>query len=149
MDAFIISVQGELRPIALRHHVFDMGNTLDIRGFLNYRMDMYELLIHAEGENNLITEFTTQIKQLAKEYRLICSIKPAIPGGFPDFKIAPIDIKSDHIFKDNTKSSNPDMMKIPDRNALRTEQQQMLTYEKSRMSGFRKLSSFIKQAGLW
>ncbi|MDY0101777.1 MAG: hypothetical protein RBS07_02505 [Lentimicrobium sp.] len=149
MDVILISVKGDLKPTALRHQIFEMGNMLGIRGFLNYRMDMYELLIHAEGENNVIMEFTSQIKQLAKVYRLMCSIESAIPGSFPDFKIAPINTNSDEISKDNNKRSNPDSMEIPYRNNLRTEQQQPLTYEKSRISGFRKLSSFIKQAGLW
>lgn len=92
MDAIIISIKGDLKPIALRHHVFEMGNTLGIRGFLNYRNGMNELLIHAGGETNDMAEFTNQINQLANEYKLECSMESIILEDFTDFKISYLDV---------------------------------------------------------
>jgi hypothetical protein len=149
MDAIIISIKGDLKPIALRHHVFDLGNILGIRGFLNYRLGMYELFIHAEGENNIISEFSSQIKQLAKKHRLVCSIETAIPDNFIGFKITPLDTNTGHNFEEFNNSSNDNDIEIPQIKALRTEQQHRLIYKKKQTTGFRKLSSFLKQAGLW
>lgn len=92
MDAVIIAIKGNLKPIALRHHVFKMGNTLGIRGYLNYRNGMNELLIHAEGETNAMVEFTNQINQLTNEHKLACSMQSIILEDFTDFKISLLEV---------------------------------------------------------
>ena len=91
MNAVIISIKGDLKPIALRHHLFEMGNTLGIRGFLNYRNGMNELLIHAEAETKIMVDFTNQINKLATEHKLACSMESIILEDFTDFKISHID----------------------------------------------------------
>ena len=91
MNAIIFAIKGDLKPMALRHHVFNMGNTLGIRGFLNYKNGMDELHIHAEGEPNAMAEFTNQINQLTNEHKLSCSMESIILEDFTDFKISRLD----------------------------------------------------------
>ena len=122
MDAIIISIKGDLKPIALRHHVFEMGNTLGIRGFLNYRNGMNELLIHAEGKIKVMVEFTNQINQLANKHKLACSMESIILEDFTDFKISHLDVGLNHNFDDNNKSLNPNSIPGPFAKALVAEQ---------------------------
>lgn len=90
MNAIDLSIQGTLKPTALRHHVLKLGNLLGICGFLNYRIGMAELYIHAEGEEEIVTEFILQVKQLSKQHKLVCYTKPSEFNGCQDFKISPL-----------------------------------------------------------
>ncbi len=148
MDAIIISVKGDLKPIALRHHVFEKGNTLGICGFLNYRKDMFELLIHAEGENDAMIEFTIHINKLVKAHRLVISTESATFENFTGFKISHLDVSLNHKFEDSYKRLNPDSINIPFAQSQETEQMQ-ITNNKNQLSGYKKILSFLKQAGLW
>lgn len=152
MNANIISVKGNLKSTALRHHVFEIGNTLGICGFLNYRNGMYELLIHAEGENNRMVEFTNQINRLVNEYKLECSIEPVAFEDFGDFKISHLDVNLHRNLELTIKSLNPDSINIPVEEAEDTEtveQEHITTNNKSRKSGLRELFPFLKHTGLW
>ncbi len=110
MNAVIIVVRGNLKPIALRHHIFKLGNTLGICGFLNYRNGMNELLIHAEGETSAMVEFTNQIAKLSNEYMLSCSMESITLKDFADFKISDLDISS--LRKSELSSNRPSLVVI-------------------------------------
>ncbi len=151
-DAIVISVKGDLKPVALRHHVFEMGNTLGICGFLNYRNGMYELLIHAEGENNRLTEFTNRIHQLVNEHKLICSTEAVAFEDFTDFKISYLDVNLHRNLALTIKSLNPDIINIPvaeEQFTETVEHEPIITHNKRRKSGFRELFPFLKHTGLW
>ncbi len=152
MNANIISVKGNLKPTALRHHVFEIGNTLGICGFLNYRNGMHELLIHAEGENNQMVEFTNQINRLINEHKLECSTEPVAYEDFIDFKISYLDVSLHRNLEFAIKNLNTDNNNIPVEEVQETETvelEQIPTRNKSRKSGFRELFPFLKHTGLW
>ena len=149
MDAIIISVKGDLKPIGLRHHIYRMGNTLGICGFLNYRNGMTELLIHAEGENHILVEFKHQINQLANEHMLGCSMESAMSKDFTDFKISHMEVSLNHNFEDSNKITNTDIINIPFAKAQISQKKNTTTYNKSQKFALRELFSFIKHTGLW
>lgn len=110
MNAFTFSIQGNLKPTALRHHVFVMAYKLGIRGFLNYRNGMLELFIHAEGEEEIMLEFIYQVDQLVKKHNLICFKEAVALEDFPDFKILPLKNQAEnnslHSYCDNSSTDH-------------------------------------------
>lgn len=95
MKALIFSIHGNLKPLALRHHVLELGNTFGIYGFLNYREGLSELYIHAEGEEEKILKFTSQVEQLIKQHNLLHYIEPGEYEEFKEFKILPFPNDTD------------------------------------------------------
>lgn len=109
MNAFTFSIQGNLKPTALRHHVFVMAHKLGIRGFLNYRNGMLELFIHAEGEEEIMLEFIYQVDQLVKKHKLIYSKETVAFEDCPDFKILPLKSEANNNLiysKNNIKTTH-------------------------------------------
>lgn len=152
MDALIISIKGDLKPTALRHHVFKIGNALGVCGFLNYRDGMHELLIHAEGESNKMNDFTNQINQLTNEYKLAYAIKPVTFESFTHFKISHLDVSLNNnilINNNNNNSLIPDSTNTLLAESQVTGQEPITTNNKRRKSGFKEHFSFLKHVGLW
>ena len=148
MNAFTLLIQGKLKPLALRHHVFKMGNAIGIRGYLNYRNDMSELYIHAEGEEEIMLDFTNQVNQLVRKHKLMCTIVSVTSKGYVDFKISNLDDSLNHNFEDSDNNLNSESIGIPFEIDQSTDQKQILTYNKSQQSGFIKLLSSLKHTGI-
>lgn len=149
MDAIIISIKGNLKPIALRHHLYELGKTLGIRGFLNYRQGMFELYIHAEAEKEIMVEFRNLVKQIVKKHKLVCIIEAATLKKLIGFKISHIDVSLNHNFEDSHNSLIPKSIDIPSTEAQENKQQRITTKNKNQISMLGDVFSFIKHAGLW
>ena len=149
MNAFDLSIQGSLKPVALRHHVFELGKQLGISGFLNYRKGMFELYIHAEGEEEIIVKFINQVKQLSKKHKLVCFTEPAKFEDCRNFKILPlknetgnysmlINDHSNSILSQNNSKVNPllDLQPTP-------------IVARKQIPGIKKAILSFKQVGFW
>lgn len=150
MNAFTFSIQGCLKPIALRHHVFALGNTLGIRGFLNYRRDMFELYIHAEGDEGIMLEFILQVNQFIKKHRLVCFTEEAPFEDYQNFKILLLRNEANnepmHSISDNPNTDHSENDSAENRNLhLQSAPIEVKKY----IPGIRKVVSSFKHAGFW
>ena len=149
MNTFTFTIQGSLKPTAIRHHVFELGKFLGIHGFLNYRKGMIELIIHAEGEEETMVEFTNHVNQLVEKHNLICLTESATFKNCQNFQILPIWDEA------NSKSihSNDNSNAVPTHNnsteALNPDLQPWPTETKKHIPKIVKLISSFKQVGLW
>lgn len=148
MNAFTLFIQGKLKPLALRHHIFKMGNALGIRGYLNYRNDMSELYIHAEGEEEIMLDFTNQVNQLVREHKLMYTIVSVTSKGYVDFKISNLEDSLNHNFEDSDNIPKPDSIILPFTETQETEQNHITIKNNNQVSVIGGLFSFIKHAGL-
>ena len=147
MNAFTLSIRGNLKPTALRHHVLELGNTLGICGFVNYRKDMLELYIHAEGNEEIILEFIFQINHLIKKHNLVCYTEEVKFEDYRDFKIQPLKNKAENNSLHSAVNSNTDLTQN-NTEAQRQPLEPVPAQEKKNIPGIKKIISSLKHVGL-
>lgn len=149
MNAIILSIQGNLKPVALRHHVFKLGNLLDICGFLNYRQGMSELYIHAEGEEEMLAEFTNQVNQLTAKHDLKCFTETAAFEDCRNFIILPLWKDADNNLIHINENLNAVLAKSNSIEDLGPPIRPIIAQSKNRNRGLKRMFASLKQVSFW
>jgi hydrogenase maturation protein HypF len=98
-----ISIKGAVQGVGFRPFIYKLANSLDLKGYvLNTSQGV---IIEAEGENNLLTEFTERIKSEKPPISLIqnISIEKLPLNNFKNFEIKKSDL-----------SGSPNAIVLPD-----------------------------------